>query len=52
MICLPRQWGDPEQRRRDSDPDAQLDELFERLEMGLDAWQGALDELLTARKDG
>ena len=52
MICLPRQWDDPEQRRRDLEPDAQLDELFERLEMGLDAWQGALDELLTARREG
>jgi hypothetical protein len=51
LIRLPRQCDDS-QRRRDPAPEAQLDELFERLEMGLDAWQGALDELLTARREG
>jgi len=50
MIRLPRQWDDPG-RRSDPQPDAQLDELFERVNMGMDAWAGALDELVITRRD-
>ena len=51
IIHMPRQWDDT-QRRPDPDPQKQLIEFFRRVQSGLEAWQGALDELLTTRSDG
>jgi len=50
LIRLPRQWDDRQRRRDDPQPDLQIDELFVRAGMGVEAWWDALDELVTARR--
>jgi hypothetical protein len=46
LIRLPRQWDDPE-RKREPDPTIELTEFFQQVREALEAWEEALDELMT-----